>query len=352
MLRIFSSEKKKLRRENGELRKEISRRKSEIEELVKIKNYIEEERKSLNERIKQVEERENNIINIINVEYEEREKILEKKIKNIIGNVKDSECDIPIKLNIGGNIYITSKETLTNIENSFFHIMLSEKFNNKPNEKGEYFIDRNGNNFNIILDYLRGEDVKDIVDELSRANKQRLKEDIKYYGLEPMLSIFNLPMIKILQNNAKNRKILKFDCDGAVSFSCQVDIKININLPCQYDYSKEYFYIGLIKDYTNIDIDTLDGYFISNHHCYKSKEKPLLKNGSYMYQDTDFSLKNFNLRKQNNFTITLVYNHPKNTISFHNAHKIAKFYCITNYNIPFVFSMENCTCSINNISII
>src|SRR3989338_1074567 len=352
MLIIFSSEKKKLRRENGELRKEISRRKGEMEELAKTKNYIEEEKKNLNERMKEIEERENNIVNIFNNEYAERERIFENRIKNMIGNVKDCKLDIPITLNIGGSIYITSKETLTNIGKSFFNIMLSDKFNNKPNEKGEYFIDRNANNFNIILDYLRGEDVKDIIEELSFANKQRLKEDIKYYGLEPMLSIFKSPVIKILQNNAKNIKILKFDSNRAVSFSCQIYIKININLPSQYDYSKEYFYIGLIKDSTNISIDNLYGYFISNHHCYKSNQKPLLKNGSYMYQDTDFSLKNFNLRKQNNFTITLVYNHKKNTVSFHNAHKIVKFYCTANYNIPFVYSMDYCNCSINDITVI
>lgn len=59
-----------------------------------------------------------------------------------------------IRLNIGGQVFVTSKETLTNERDSFFDAMLrSGRF--QPDEEGEYFVDRNPRLFAHLLDYLR-----------------------------------------------------------------------------------------------------------------------------------------------------------------------------------------------------
>ena len=60
-----------------------------------------------------------------------------------------------IKLNVGGQYFTTSLETLTKDSGSMLHAMFSRKFNTKPAEDGSYFIDRDGTHFQYILNYLR-----------------------------------------------------------------------------------------------------------------------------------------------------------------------------------------------------
>eukprot|EP01084_Bolivina_argentea_P211394 359606_1 len=61
----------------------------------------------------------------------------------------------PIMLNIGGIKYSTSLITLSSDTNSILYKMFDEKWSLKPNNDGSYFIDRNGENFKYILDFLR-----------------------------------------------------------------------------------------------------------------------------------------------------------------------------------------------------
>lgn len=58
----------------------------------------------------------------------------------------------PIRLNVGGTTYITTKETLTG---SYFEAMFSDKLKPGTLINDAYFIDRNGQIFSYILDYLR-----------------------------------------------------------------------------------------------------------------------------------------------------------------------------------------------------
>ena len=60
-----------------------------------------------------------------------------------------------IKLNVGGQYFTTSLETLTKDPGSMLHAMFSGRFDTKPAEDGSYFIDRDGTHFRHILNYLR-----------------------------------------------------------------------------------------------------------------------------------------------------------------------------------------------------
>ena len=60
-----------------------------------------------------------------------------------------------IKLNVGGQYFTTSLQTLTKDKGSMLHAMFSGRFDTKPAEDGSYFIDRDGTNFRYILNYLR-----------------------------------------------------------------------------------------------------------------------------------------------------------------------------------------------------
>jgi len=85
-----------------------------------------------------------------------------------------------IKLNVGGEIFMTSKTTLLSQVDSYFYAMLNHG-NWLPDEEGEYFIDRNPAVFDRILDYLR--DGKLDETDLSDREKNILENDLEYYCL-------------------------------------------------------------------------------------------------------------------------------------------------------------------------
>ena len=60
-----------------------------------------------------------------------------------------------LKLNIGGQFFTTSLETMKKDPGSMLHAMFSGRFDSKPAEDGSYFIDRDGTHFRYILNYLR-----------------------------------------------------------------------------------------------------------------------------------------------------------------------------------------------------
>ncbi|XP_068678620.1 uncharacterized protein [Montipora foliosa] len=60
-----------------------------------------------------------------------------------------------LKLNVGGQVFSTSLETMKKDSGSMFHGMFSGRFDTKPAEDGTYFIDRDGTHFRYILNYLR-----------------------------------------------------------------------------------------------------------------------------------------------------------------------------------------------------
>ncbi|XP_030855834.1 BTB/POZ domain-containing protein KCTD21-like [Strongylocentrotus purpuratus] len=60
-----------------------------------------------------------------------------------------------IGLNVGGKIYRTSRTTLTSTPGSFFNLILNGGIPSAQDEQGNYLIDRDGDIFRHILNYLR-----------------------------------------------------------------------------------------------------------------------------------------------------------------------------------------------------
>ena len=60
-----------------------------------------------------------------------------------------------VNLNIGGQHFTTSIQTLTKDPDSMLAAMFSGRFELKPCEDGAFFIDRDGTHFRYILNYLR-----------------------------------------------------------------------------------------------------------------------------------------------------------------------------------------------------
>jgi len=119
-------------------------------------------------------------------------KALENKDAKINSEIEDSSNDFirvihkttevikrlneKVTLNVGGTLFLTTKHTLTSKKNLLYEMILTEK----PNENGEYFIDKSPEYFNIILNYLRGMDI----DWESVKNEEKLIKELIYYQIQ------------------------------------------------------------------------------------------------------------------------------------------------------------------------
>jgi len=74
---------------------------------------------------------------------------------SVAKKLEDVHFASTIKLNVGGQHFTTSLQTLTKDPGSMLHAMFSGRFESKPAEDGSYFIDRDGTHFRYILNYLR-----------------------------------------------------------------------------------------------------------------------------------------------------------------------------------------------------
>ena len=92
---------------------------------------------------------------------DEQEKQFQKKMQDFENdkqNIK-KKCEIQediIKLDVGGNSFTTSVNTLCKDQNSMIAVMFSGRHNLFKSDVGSYFIDRDGTYFQYILNYLRG----------------------------------------------------------------------------------------------------------------------------------------------------------------------------------------------------
>ncbi|KAF2075438.1 hypothetical protein CYY_003267 [Polysphondylium violaceum] len=134
-----------------------------------------------------------------------------------------------IKLNIGGKKFCTTKETLLSSQSTFFVGLLGGKFGNYVDEKGYYFIDRDGELFAPILGFMRtGELI--IPDSMPM---ERIIKEIDYYGIESLLSFVNqrttdTPNMGETYFISRIKSTLTKNSDGT---SCKIDrvlVKANI----------------------------------------------------------------------------------------------------------------------------
>ena len=97
-----------------------------------------------------------------------------------------SEGGIPkiVKLNVGGQYFTTSRQTLTSDPNSMLAAMFSGRHKLETTGDGSFFIDRDGTHFRFILNYLR--DGKLILPEGAIFLKE-LEAEAKYYQLQGIL---------------------------------------------------------------------------------------------------------------------------------------------------------------------
>lgn len=75
------------------------------------------------------------------------------------GDVTKKKKNCIVKINIGGYRYETTEATLNSGKPNFFTYLLGDSIPSTIDEKGFYFVDRDGKYFSVILEYLRTGDV-------------------------------------------------------------------------------------------------------------------------------------------------------------------------------------------------
>ena len=89
-----------------------------------------------------------------------------------------------VKLNVGGQHFTTSVQTLTKDPNSMLAAMFSGRFEMKPSEDGSFFIDRDGTHFRFILNFLRTG--KLTLPEGATCTKE-LEEEAEFYQIQGLI---------------------------------------------------------------------------------------------------------------------------------------------------------------------
>ena len=116
-----------------------------------------------------------------------------------------------VKLNVGGQHFTTSVQTLKKDPNSMLAAMFSGKFEMKPSENGSFFIDRDGTYFRFILNYLRNGEL--ILPEGATFLKE-LEAEAKFYQLQGILDELQRTAPKefeesVILTNEGHRRVLK-----------------------------------------------------------------------------------------------------------------------------------------------
>ena len=138
--------------------------------LDECKEKIRKEKQSLEERTKELEERESNM----KADLEEKEKQMKERVEKELEKVKTTLAEEKqeweeekekikrtktfekiVTLNVGGTKYTTSLSTLTKYPDSMLGAMFSGRHALLLQEDGSYFVDVDGEFFRYVLLYLR-----------------------------------------------------------------------------------------------------------------------------------------------------------------------------------------------------
>ena len=117
-----------------------------------------------------------------------------------------------VKLNVGGQHFTTSVQTLTKDPNSMLAAMFSGRFDMKPSEDGSFFIDRDGTHFRFILNFLR---TGKLTLPKGGTFTEELEEEVEFYQIQGLIDALRHAnnstsfAESVILTNEEHRRVLK-----------------------------------------------------------------------------------------------------------------------------------------------
>ena len=166
--------------------------------------------------LRQVEEQRKQMVKDLE-EREERISLIERKVASSTSVASKLGKNQMIKLNVGGKIFATNLSTITSVKETFFTGYFNDHFDPKPEEEDNaFFIDRPFEQFQLILNYLRGIDIKQKIKTLNESDLIDFIEEVVYYQITPIYDLLPQSGIRILRtkfgihHKLPNKECLRF----------------------------------------------------------------------------------------------------------------------------------------------
>lgn len=130
-------------------------------------------------------------------------------------NSNSNSLSDPVSLNVGGEIYTTTLDTLTRYQDSMLGAMFTGQISTLRDKRGNVFIDRDGKVFRYILNFLRSSSL-DLPEGFSEMRLLRREAD--FFQIRPLLDEIqrHVEAGALSLRNAPRRALLLVDVD------CQV----------------------------------------------------------------------------------------------------------------------------------
>ncbi|KAG2389076.1 hypothetical protein C9374_014476 [Naegleria lovaniensis] len=188
--------------------KELELKQKELNEradsLLKAEKELEKQQEQLLIRIKENTQR--------SLDLDQREQrisdIEEKLSKSTTVTTTRGPPNEMVRLNVGGTIFATTMASLLSEKDTFFSAYFSDYFVPNPEEHDHaYFIDRPNANFELILDHLRGLNIRSKIERLSEKDLMEFVDEVVYYQVTSIFSL--LPSMG--KNSLRNKYTLELD---------------------------------------------------------------------------------------------------------------------------------------------
>lgn len=175
-------------------KKEIAKKNEELNAKL---SQVEKEKELLEERMREIQEKEESI----------------KTTTNFVNDVTLKTSKI-IKLNVGGVQFMTSLTTLCADQDSMLAAMFSGRHELPKDDNGYYFIDRSGETFSIILEWLR----TNFLLQFKNFDKEQLLLEAKYYQLHSL--------VRVLETEETSKDSCSEDAATLLASACIPEKKI------------------------------------------------------------------------------------------------------------------------------
>ena len=110
-----------------------------------------------------------------------------------------------VRLLVGGREHATTRDTLSMVPDSFLDRLVSGELPSTLDEQGRYFIDRNGELFVFVLDWLRTAGDAEVVARASPDVLGRLRIEADFYGIDDLAAACSTNLERLAQKDKENR---------------------------------------------------------------------------------------------------------------------------------------------------